>query len=791
MFWFKIDALRFALLGGCAAAIPVMSTAEETTDLQPLEEVVVLAPYGVGVEATLVPANVQRAAAQQIERSHSLDLTAFMNRFFGSANINDAQNNPLQPDFNFRGFTASPLLGLPQGLAVYQNGVRINEPFGDTINWDLIALSAVDSVQLLAGAQPVFGLNTLGGALSLKMKNGFSYGGRQVEAQGGSFDRRAAAIQSGGNDGRWGYYANVDYFEEDGWRDYSQSRALRAFAAVGVRDEDWSADLSAAYADTELRGNGASPVELLAIDRAQVFTHPDLTENTQMQVILEGAFELSERARLSANAYYRDLDTDTFNGDGTIFEECDFGDEEFLVEEDFTDLDGDGECSDADGDISLVFDSQGVPIEAEFQGRELDAVNNLSRRRQESYGVSTQLDWRSPLRNGGNQLTLGAAYNEGRSSFDSVVEAASLLENRATSRTGIFAQELNTDVWSEVVNASVYFADTVALSRRFAITLSGRYNETRIRLLDRTGETPELNGSHSFSRFNPAAGATFSPSSALTMYASYGESARAPSPVELACASEDAPCNLPNAFLADPPLDQVVAKSFEVGFRGVFGAGLHWRLGGFRTINQDDILFQTTGGPQANVGFFDNVGDTKRAGVEFGLSQQRARVSWSVDYSFIDAVFHDAFTVNSPNHPVFDDDPGSSRIVGDDKLAVPSGASIPGIPQHQANFGVDVAVTDRWMLGADVVLRSGVHLRGDEANLLRRTDGYAILNLRGEYRIGSALTVFLRIENALDEDYETFGLLGEPDEVFPNFSDPRFLGAGAPFGAWIGVKARL
>src|SRR5690606_19821567 len=216
-----------------------------------------------------------------------------------------------------------------------------------------------------------------------------------------------------------------------------------------------------------------------------------------------------------------------------------------------------------------------------FRGRELDAVNNLSRRRQESYGVSAQLDWRSPLRSGGNQLTLGAAYNEGRSSFDSVVEAASLLENRATSRTGIFAQELNTDVWSEVVNASVYFADTVALSRRFAITLSGRYNETRIRLLDRTGETPELNGSHSFSRFNPAAGATFSPSSALTMYASYGESARAPSPVELACASEDAPCNLPNAFLADPPLDQVVAKSFEVGFRGVFGAGLHWRLGGF------------------------------------------------------------------------------------------------------------------------------------------------------------------------------------------------------------------
>jgi iron complex outermembrane recepter protein len=168
-------------VGLCVAAT---ATCPAAADRQPLEEVVVVAPYGIVLDPALVPANVQRAVAEQLQRSQSLDLADFLNRQFSSVNINHSQNNPLQPDFAFRGFTASPLLGLPQGLSVYLNGVRINDPFGDTINWDLIALSAIDSVQMLAGAQPVFGLNTLGGALSLRMKNGFGYRGTQVEAYG-------------------------------------------------------------------------------------------------------------------------------------------------------------------------------------------------------------------------------------------------------------------------------------------------------------------------------------------------------------------------------------------------------------------------------------------------------------------------------------------------------------------------------------------------------------------------------------------------------------------------------
>ena len=331
-------ALRLVLgvlLAGNAGVAGAQAPASEADDPQALEQVVIVAPYGTrAIERDRVPSFVQSAAAEQIERAQSLDLTDFLNRNFASVNINHAQNNPLQPDFNFRGFTASPLLGLPQGLAVYQNGVRMNEPFGDTVSWDLIPLSAVQGVQLLAGSNPVFGLNSLGGALSMQMKDGFTFDRTAAEGYGGSFSRRGATVQHGGNSGRWGYYANLDYFEEDGWRDYSHSDALRFFGSVSMQGERSRLDVSAAFAESELRGNGAAPAELLMIDRAQVFTHPDITENALSQLIVEGSLDVSEGFRLAGNAYFRAIDTDTFNGDGTIFEDCEFDEDEFLVEED-------------------------------------------------------------------------------------------------------------------------------------------------------------------------------------------------------------------------------------------------------------------------------------------------------------------------------------------------------------------------------------------------------------------------------------------------------------------------
>ena len=265
---------------------------------------------------------------------------------------------------------------------------------------------------------------------------------------------------------------------------------------------------------------------------------------------------------------------------------------------------------------------------------------------------------------------------------------------------------------STLTTWSLYFVDTFDVTERLTLTASGRYDDTRIRLADRSGQNPELDGNHQFSRFNPAFGISLRVNPAATLYANVAQSARAPTPVELACASEGAPCNLPNAFLADPPLNQVIANSVEVGASGTLAHGVRWHAGAFHIVNEDDILFQTTGGAQANVGFFANVGDTLRAGLELGLMRPTGRVQWSVSYSLLSATFEDAFNISSPHHPAAE---------GDAELRVPEGADIPGIPRHQLNAGLDFEFSDRLTLGIDASFRSGVHLRGDEVNLLPET----------------------------------------------------------------------
>jgi len=785
-------AIHAAAVLCCASVIHAASPNGDDV----LTEVVVTAPYGHQIARDRVPARVQHATTDDVEGLQPLDVTELLNRGFGSVNINHTQNNPLQPDVNFRGQTASPLLGLAQGLSVYADGVRMNETFGDTVNWDLLPLSAVQGVQLLAGTNPVFGLNSLGGALSLMMKNGFNASGTAVEGSGGSFGRWTGSAQHGGNNGSWGWYGDIDYFREDGWRDFSNSDALRGYAALSWRDGTDSFDLSYAHAHSKLRGNGPAPVELLEEDRSAVFTWPDITDNRLDQLIANGAKSLGGNLTLSGNLFYRKLRTGSFNGDGTIFEECDIGGDEFLVDEDFADEDGDDACSDAaDDDYELVRDANGDPIRAEVDGQEQNAINNISRRNQRSYGGSAQLGHEVMVGEGRrNTLTLGAAWQYGTAGFDSMVEVGALTAERGTTRTGVFADDYRTDVDTRVNTWSLYAADTFDITSQLSVTAAARYDRTRVELEDRSGITPELDGAHRYGRVNPALGLSWRAGNGVVVYGNVSQASRAPTAVELACADEDAPCNLPNAFLADPPLKEIVARSIEVGVRGKSGA-LDWQAGLFQTVNRDDILFQTVGGAQANVGFFQNASDTRRRGLELSLAQQLGALTWSLDYTLLDASYRDEFIVNSPNHPLFGDDAddiaGAELIVGDGKLLVEAGRKLAGIARHQANLGLDLKLSPALRLGADLQYRSGVHLRGDEINVLDRTAAFTVLNLHGQYSFTEALNAFARVENVFDTGYETFGLLGEPDEVFEDFEDPRFQGAGPPRGIWLGLRLRF
>jgi outer membrane receptor protein involved in Fe transport len=761
-------ALVAALAGSSLpAAAQDRDTDENVTTLDLVTVVGVTPVAGTDIAIAKLPYNVQSADDDALSRSQSLDVTDFMNKSFAGVTINQAQNNPLQPDLQFRGFTATPLLGGSEGISVYLDGVRVNEVFGDTVNWDLIPEDAIERMSLLSGSNPVFGLNTLGGAISLQTKTGFSDPGTRAEAYGGSFGRWNVTAETAGNSGAWGWYLMGNRFDEDGWRDQSPSRATNFYGTLSWRGEAASLDLHLGHGDTDLTGNGAAPIEELARRYEAIFTAPDNTKNTLDIASLQGSFDFSDATKLSFTAYHRTVNSTSYNGDTSDFEECE-DDDDILC-------DDDGEP---------ILDQNGDPIAEDY-----DAINNLSRRKQTADGGTLQIAFSQPIGGMENQLVAGVDYMNGRLRFDSVVEASMLQDNLVTvPNTGIFIPEDTLAVRSSTLTTGLFATDTLSITDRLALTLSGRENHTRTKIRDETGENPDLDGNHSFSRFNPAAGITYQFSKALNFYGGYSESTRAPTPVELTCADEDAPCKLPNQFLADPPLKQVVAKSWEGGFRGrlgdVSGDRIDWHVGLFHTTNVDDILFQATGGSSSNEGFFANVGDTRRQGLEASLAGAAfaKRLRWYANYTYLDATYRTSFTENSANHPDADDD---------GLIEVHSGDRIPGLPEHTFKLGGDLAITERFSIGGDVVAASGQYLRSDEANLLPKVPGYAVVNLRAVYAFNAHVSVFGRIDNVFDRKYYTFGTLGEPDEVFPDFEDPRFYGPAAPRGAWIGVRVAL
>src|SRR5580765_5584564 len=188
---------------------------------------------GLDLKLEQIPAPVQAAVSADVEASGALDLTDFLNRRFTGVFINEMSGNPLQVDVSYRGYTASPVLGTPQGLSIYMDGVRLNQPFGDVVSWDLIPRLAIGSTTLMPGSNPVFGLNTLGGALSIQTKDGRSYPGSSVQVTYGSYDRKALEFEHGGAAKGFNWYLAGNGLTEHGWRDSSPSDVRQLFSKFG------------------------------------------------------------------------------------------------------------------------------------------------------------------------------------------------------------------------------------------------------------------------------------------------------------------------------------------------------------------------------------------------------------------------------------------------------------------------------------------------------------------------------------------------------------------------------
>jgi iron complex outermembrane recepter protein len=776
-----------------AVLISLPATAQETGSQaapgESVETVVVTGTTplpGTGINIDKLPSNIQTLTAAELAREGSASVTSGLNDQLGSVSINDDLDDPFQPDILFRGFEASPVLGTPEGLAVYQNGVRINEAFGDSLNWDLIPDIAIDRVTVV-GSNPVYGLNALGGALVINMKNGFTYDGGEAELSGGSWGQRGASIQYGVNSGPFGFYGAARGLEEDGWREFSPDSLEQFYTDLSYREHGLTLDLSFAGANNKLDGGSPTPVQELAVNRSLIFTSPQSTANKLAFVTLNASYAASNDLSIEGNVYYRAYWQNVVNGNTTNYTAC--ATAQYA-----------GFMCQADGATPLFNAAGQLLPDISKGGTVYIGENDFEAIHTTGLGGAVQATETKALLGHENQLAAGASIDSATTDFRSSAELGTINSALVVSNSGLFVDTPENTPWTATpvdLGASnryygIYATDTFNITRSLAATVSGRYNLAEIDLADRLGSA--LTGQNSYRRFNPALGLTEKLARNLTAYAGYSESNRAPTPGEIECSNPAAPCLLPSSLSSDPPtLHQVVSHTFEAGLRGRFsapkiGAGeFVWSAGLFRTDVDDDIYGVAT---SVSTGYFQNIGGTRRQGAELSLRYRDDRFSAFVNYSDVDATFESSFLLDSPQNTY-------ANAAGN--IQVKPGDVLPGIPAHRLKLGADYHVTPSWLVGGDMVYESAQYFRGDESNQMGPLSGFAVVNLHSRYELTDKAELFVNLVNALNSSYETFGVLGDPTGIGapgipvnavtngPGVNN-RFESPAPPIGAFGGIR---
>ncbi len=405
-------------------------------------------------------------------------------------------------------------------------------------------------------------------------------------------------------------------------------------------------------------------------------------------------------------------------------------------------------------------------------------------------GVAVQLVGRTGRSGHGNTLIMGASYDRGTTSFRQYGQEAGSSRDTSSNAPAM----LDTRLRAINHTAGLYVSDTLGIGDRLYLNLAGRYNDSGVTLEDQLGTA--LNGHDRFDRFNPAAGFTFNPSHVLTLYGRYEEGMRTPTPVELTCADPAAPCSLPNAFAADPPLKAVIAKTVEVGGRGALGSHAAFTAAVFRTNLDDDIQFVSSGGGAVSSGYFQNVAQTRRQGVELGIDGKAGNFSLSAHYTYLEATFQSALVLNSPANSAAT----GITCPGCTEIQVVPGDRIPGVPSHTFKLRGQYQGA-RWGMGVTAIGQSSQFARGDESNqdLNGPLPGYVLVNLDAHFQPARRWSVFARVDNVLDRRYFTFATLGQnvftgPGDSFDptgaSWRSEQFRSVGVPRGAWLGISYR-
>jgi outer membrane receptor protein involved in Fe transport len=756
-----------ALLHPCAMAGPESSQREIAR-----VEVIGIAPLpGLGVEAQSLPYPVQLLTSKALRKAGGDNLTELMARNLTGVNVNEVSGSPFQNDVTFRGFRASPVLGSGQGISVYLDGVRVNEAFGDVVNWDMLPEAAIGSLLLVPGANPLYGLNTLGGALALGTKSGLSHPGAEASFSLSDRGRRRADLAYGAHDSAgWHSFVGATLFDDAGWRAHSSGRLGNLFLKLGraQADTDWNITLLGGR--SRMLGNGLLPGLLYGDDRRAVYTFPDTTRNRLGQ----GTFNLTHRfgpdSELSVIAYVRNSRRDTVNGDisenyGAYVEDCGAG-----------------------------FADDGSPRESSrcgftrAEGAALHAgVLNTASTRQRGRGASAAYS----VRRGADRFDAGLTFDYNKSSYAQFAQAAFITSAREVIGDPGAEREPDASVTGSSRAFGAYVAASHALSPATRLTASARLNRARVdnTLTNERGLQPAER--FTYTRLNPSLGFTHQLTADTAVFANVAQGNRVPTAIELGCADPANPCRLPVGLQSDPYLKQVIARTAEAGVRGRLGDG-RYVLSLHRTINRDDILFLSA---PSRRGYFSNFERTRHQGLDATVTQQFGRFGVHLAYSYLEAQY----------------DADGELFTGVRNVQVRRGTRMAGLPRHSGKLALDWTVNPRLDLGVDLQGASSLVTQGNEDGLVEdaspgeapqradwRVGGHALVSLRASYRPAPGWELFARVNNLFDRRYETFGALA-PD-LFPHgrllaphegevgAAQARFVAPGAPRAIVAGLR---
>ncbi len=685
------------------------------------------------------------------------------------------------PDFFYRGFDASRISGTAEGLAIYQNGVRVNEAFGDAVNLDLILPIAIDRADVYTN-NPIFGLNALGGALSFTMKNGFTYQGGEASILGGSYGRVYGTLQYGKQYGDYSVYFATDALRDDGFRQFSASNLQRVYADIGYRTPDSEIHAIGAFSRSLLGALGTTPQVLVDQQYNSVFTSPQTTNNQSGLAQLTGRFDLWPKWSLASNFYFRQFDQFHIDGNDADIEDCSTDENLSGGTPGVACLPSTG-FSTPNGINDFQFTNHGQPIPfltgSGLGGTFPYGTTTYTATHTSTFGTQEQLTDKDKILDHDNYFVFGGSVDQSYTHFSSSTTLGVLDPNFQNLYLGFPGSEAQLEtqgnvgfnsVWvhSQATYFGVFALDTFNVTKEFAVTAGARYNVADILLTDASGEDPNDNSDNSYSRINPVVGFTYTASPALTFYGGYSESNRAPTPLESQCSNPNQPCLLETALVSDPPLEQVVAHTWEGGARGTLiipnGWGtLVYNAGIFHITSTNDIVNEAS--PISGQGFFTNVPETLRQGAELGLQYNYGPLSFYANYAHVDATYQFSATFSSPNNPFAD---ASGNIF------VTPGDRIPGIPSNLAKLGVTWAATPQLKLTVESVLVGSQYFVGDDANQNPKLPAYYYVNLRGTYDINDQIQVFGLINNVTDHHYATFGTFFDPTTTGGNVNQTLF-----------------